>query len=237
MPIRFRFSLLPFIATLTVIAIGIALAQWQTRRAAEKEAIESRLSAGNRAAVIDIGAADVAPAAIEYRRVRAKGRFVGAWPVYLDNRPYQGRAGLYLLMPLKIAGTDQAVLVARGWFARDIADRTKVPTIPVPANEVVISGMARLRAGRLFQLGRDEPLQPGAIVENADIAAFAAASGLRLKPFLIEQTNDTGDGLVRDWPRPSFGADRHRGYAFQWYGLAATAFLFFVVTGFKRGRQ
>jgi cytochrome oxidase assembly protein ShyY1 len=58
-----------------------------------------------------------------------------------------------------------------------------------------------------------------------------------MQPFVIEQLSDTRDGLIRDWPRPSTGIDRHLGYAFQWYALAATAFIFFVVTGFRRGTK
>ena len=42
---------------------------------------------------------------------------------------------------------------------------------------------------------------------------------------------------ARDWPLPSAGVDKHRGYAFQWYALAATAFLFFLVTGFRRASR
>jgi surfeit locus 1 family protein len=56
-------------------------------------------------------------------------------------------------------------------------------------------------------------------------------------PIVIEQA-DTPDarqqGLVRDWPQPSTGIERHQGYAFQWYALALMAFLFFVVTGIRR---
>lgn len=43
--------------------------------------------------------------------------------------------------------------------------------------------------------------------------------------------------MVRDWPAPALGVDKHRGYAFQWYALALMAFLFFVVTGFKGNKQ
>jgi cytochrome oxidase assembly protein ShyY1 len=46
-----------------------------------------------------------------------------------------------------------------------------------------------------------------------------------------------GEGLVRDWPVPSAGVDKHHGYAFQWYALAAMAVLFFVITGFRSGRK
>jgi cytochrome oxidase assembly protein ShyY1 len=80
-------------------------------------------------------------------------------------------------------------------------------------------------------------LKPGAIVQNAEIADIGRAAGIALQPFVVEQTSDAADGLVRDWPRPSSGADKHRGYAFQWYALAATALLFFVVTGFRRGKK
>jgi len=40
------------------------------------------------------------------------------------------------------------------------------------------------------------------------------------------------DGLVRDWPAPDFGVEKHRIYMLQWYALAALAaglwLLFFV---------
>ena len=54
---------------------------------------------------------------------------------------------------------------------------------------------------------------------------------------LIDQTSAAPDGLVRDWPRPSTGIERHQGYAFQWFSLAALACVFFVVTGFRRGKS
>ena len=88
-----------------------------------------------------------------------------------------------------------------------------------------------------LQLGQPAPLKPGAIVQNLDPAQLAQASGLEFEPFIVEQAGGAKDGLVRDWPRPSVGMDRHFGYAFQWYALAATAFLFFVVTGFKRASK
>jgi cytochrome oxidase assembly protein ShyY1 len=88
-----------------------------------------------------------------------------------------------------------------------------------------------------MQLGAIDAPRPHAIVQNLDIAGFAAASQLKMAPILLEQLSDTQDGLVRDWPVPSTGVEKHRGYAFQWYGLAAMAFIFFVVTGIRRGSK
>jgi surfeit locus 1 family protein len=182
------------------------------------------------------------PDALLYRTVLVSGEFLRDWPVYLDNRPYQGIAGFYVLMPLKLAGSDLHVLVARGWVPRDPNDRAKRPALITPAGEVRIKGRVSQNAGRLLQLGRAASLQAGAILQNVQPADFARDAHLPMLDFLIEQSGDTQaggtqvkDNLVRDWPQPSSGSERHLGYAFQWYALAATAFIFFLVTGFRRG--
>jgi surfeit locus 1 family protein len=235
MPIKFRFRMIPFVAAILVATIGIALGQWQTRRAHEKEAIEQKLNERAAAAPAIITAASQSADAVEYRHVIVKGEFVRDWPVYLDNRPLHGAAGFYVMMPLKIEGSGMHVLVARGWAPRDMKDRSRLPEFVTPSGIVEIEGIARQHPDRLLQLGDAPPVKPRAIVQNLDPAQFAAASKLAVQPFFIEQSTDTHDGLVRDWPRASLGIDKHRGYAFQWYGLAATAIIFFVVTGFRRG--
>jgi surfeit locus 1 family protein len=234
MPMTFRFRLVPFVAALVVAVAGVLLGQWQTRRAVEKETIEATLSVREAVAPITLDARPRPTDELEFRRVIVDGEFARDWTVYLDNRPYKGAAGFQVLTPMKIAGSDMHVLVARGWFKRDAADRAKLPVIAAPAGAIRIEGAARRGSGHLLQLGKAEPLRPGVIVQNADVAEFAQASGLHLLPFVVEQLSDTRDGLVRDWPRPSSGAGKHRGYAFQWYALAATALIFFAATGLRR---
>jgi surfeit locus 1 family protein len=240
MRLRFRFRPIPALATLALVALGIALGNWQVRRFDEKTALQARLEQRSAATPLRLGAAPVDPAAVEFRRVVVTGSFVSNWPVYLDNRPSGGRSGFILLMPFKIAGSDKHVLVARGWLPRDPAVRDRVPAVPVPVGEQTIEGIAVLRPARVMQLGTPAPPTPGAIVQNLDPAGFARASGLDLQPLLVEQTGaeqGAGSALVREWPAPALDVDRHKGYAFQWYALAAMAFVFFVMTGFRRGSR
>lgn len=237
---RFRFKFVPFVATVALVALGLALGHWQQGRAEQKTALGARLAAGNAAAPLQLDGAPLPAQQAEFRRVRVHGQFVRGWPVYLDNRPYQGRAGFYVLMPFAIAGSDLHVLVARGWLPRDARQRDKLPAIVTPDGPVTLEGTARRNAGHVMQLGSAPALQPGAIVQNADEAQVAAASGLKMQPFVIEQTAAVaGDDsqLVRDWPAPELGVDKHRGYAFQWYALSAMALIFFVWNGFRRGKQ
>ena len=234
MRLSFRFRWVPFIAATLVVAVGISLGNWQLRRAEQKLALQQQMSA--RAEFVPVNANVLVPTQTpeEFRRVIAEGEFISSWAVYLDNRPYQGKAGFYLLMPFKLAGSEQSVLVLRGWFPRDASDRERIPTIAVPKGVIRLEGRVRTTTGKLMQLGEAAALQPGAIAQNVDIADFARASKLSLQTFIIEQTNDAADDLVRDWPTPSVGIDTHKGYAFQWYALAFVAAVFFLLTGFKR---
>jgi surfeit locus 1 family protein len=242
MPIRFRMRWVPLLATLVVVALGVSLGRWQTQRGDQKQEIQSRMQERQAAPALELDRESLQqdPRQREYRHVRLRGEFVATWTTYLDNRPYNGVAGRYVLTPFKIAGSERAVLVERGWVARDVADVAKLPAVPTPAGMIEIEGVLRLGAGHLLQLGAAAVPQPGALMQNLDIGAYAHASGLALAPFVIEQGADAhnaGDGLVRDWPAPSLGIERHRGYAVQWYALALMALIFFVVTGFRHGKK
>lgn len=237
MRLSFRFRWIPFIAATVVVAIGITLGNWQQQRAAEKEALARQLSTLAEMPPLEASALPPDARPEVFRRIVAEGEFVAAWPLYVDNRPQDGKAGFYLLMPLSLADSDAVVLVLRGWFARDPVDRARIPAIPVPSGPVRIDGRVRDVVARTMPMGTPPPLQPNAIVQNVTVDELRAASGLPLQNFIIEQTSDTPDGLVRDWPAPSAGIDKHRGYAFQWYALAAAAFIFYLVTGFRSGSK
>ena len=250
MRLRFRFRGIPFLATVVLVALGIALGNWQVRRAQEKAAIAQRLHERGAAPPVVFGAGGGAqehdrvgtgahPTELEYRRVRVTGEFVADWPIFLDNRPHEGRAGFYLAMPFKITGSDRHVVVLRGWLPRDPREYTRLPKYETPRGTTTIEGILVASAGHVLELGAAAPLKPGALVQNLEVDALARASGLGLEPLLVQQTGPqaAGDVLVRDWPAPDTGVDKHRGYAVQWYALAAMAAIFFVITGFRSGRK
>ena len=245
---RFRFRTIPFVATVLLVALGVSLGQWQDRRAAGKMALQQMIKERAGAAPLAIGAAPLAAEAVELRPVTVTGEFVQGWPLFLDNRPQQGKAGFYLVMPLRIAGSDMHVLVARGWLPRYTAEHSRLPPFATPSGTVTVTGLARAGMGHVMQLGEPAPVRPQAILQNLEPQQFAQASKLAVQPFFIQQAGSQpgeqpgeqagaqpDDKLVRDWPAPALGVEKHQGYAFQWYALAVMALLFFVITGFRRG--
>jgi cytochrome oxidase assembly protein ShyY1 len=238
MPFAFRFRPIPFIAALVLALLGILLGNWQAGRAAQKLAVQEQLTARAAEPPVALGPAITPAASLAYRRVTVTGEFVAGWPLLLANRPMAGRAGYYLVMPFKIAGSNTHVLVMRGWLPR-AAEYGKLPAFATPSGTVTIEGTVVASAGQVMDLGESGALAPNAIVQNISPDAVARASGLALQPFFVQQTGPSlpGETLLRVWPSPTSGIDKHRGYAFQWYALAAMAILFFVITGFRSGSR
>ena len=217
-------------AAAAACAAGIALGNWQSRRAEEKLALARRFEAGLQKLPFALTAAPVPPADVVDKRVVASGAFLAERTVLLANRNRGGRPGYEVVTPLLLSPT-MGVLVQRGWIERRAGEREGVEGVRTPRGVQRILGIALERLPRALEAGTPEA---GAVRQNLDIDAYAKEIGLPLQPIVIQQHNDNGDGLARDWPRPGFGADTNRAYALQWYSLAALAVVLGVVFSFRR---
>ena len=228
---RFRPAFLPGAAALAAIALTVALGNWQSHRAEEKLALGRDLDAAARGAVRVLPPGPIAAQDYAFARVSARGVYSAGHTILLDNKVLRGTPGYHVLTPLKIAGGDMHVLVNRGWVAAG-ARRDNLPAIRTPAGTATVEGVAVVPGGRVLEL--DAKTEEGIVWQNLVLARYASWSGLKLHPLVLQQTSEAADGLARVWARPDTGADKHRGYAFQWYALAATILIAYVVLSFRR---
>ena len=102
-------------------------------------------------------------------------------------------------------------------------------------------GNVRIEGYRLERFARAlEPAgtkRAGPVWPHASVEEFARWSGLALEPYVFEQHSALEDGLVRDWPRPGTGVEKHESYALQWYSLAALSIVLFLALNLKRDRR
>ena len=231
-----------FKLTIAVLAgaLGIwaacALGFWQLRRAAQKEALQASSDAAARATPVRPDATALRdPAGLVSRHLRFRGRWLPDESVYLDNRPQNGQPGFYVLMALQIDSPSPAeVVVNRGWIPRAMDDRMRIAPYETPSGVVEVTGVALADEPRLLELAKPAERRLQTVWQNFDFAAFAGASGRTPLPFVLRQDADvpshapgsSADGLIRDWPDRGgvlqAQIDRHHGYAFQWFALAAT---------------
>ena len=215
-------------AAAAACAAGIALGNWQARRAAEKHALGAELERSLASSPVELRAGSPGIERLVWKHVAARGRFVEQHTVYLDNKLRRGRPGYEVVTPLRLDGAH--VLVNRGWVP---AARTRevLPAVSTPQGEVRVEGLALARIPRALEAGKPVP---GKVRQNLDLAEFAKETGLALLPVLIEQHSSAADGLLREWPRPDAGVEKHQSYALQWYSLAGLAVVLLVVVSFRR---
>jgi len=214
-----------------VAVVTVLMGCWQLDRAHMREELAARYDSLAKLAPVAIGGQRIDAGALDYHRVSARGRWLTEYGIFLDNQVYQGQAGYDVHMPLRLEGSDLCLLINRGWVAAG-RDRAHLPTIKTPDGSVEVFGTVQLPA-RFKEFGTT--YREGRIWENVTLERFSAWSGLSLQPAIIRQTDDPGDGLIRDWPRPDSGADRNRGYAVQWFGLALLTCLLWAYHFFRRG--
>lgn len=224
--LRWRFVVV-LLATAASVMLTVRLGVWQMDRAEQKIALQRKID--ERSAMPALSSHEVltsenAVEDLHHRPVVLKGTWIADATVYLDNRQMNGQPGFFVLTPLMLSGVSgppKAVLIQRGWVPRHAMDRTSLPTIVTATGVVEVQGRMAPSPARLFEF---EELASGPIRQNLEIASFAAETALPLLPFSVIQTfpdGSTQDGLLRQWARPAVGVEKHRGYAFQWFSLAA----------------
>ena len=216
------------IAALTVACSTYALGQWQLQRAAQKEAIQTSINAKSRLPPLDASAllATKNIASEIHRPAVLQGVWQSAHTVYLDNRPMSGRSGFWIVTPLLLMDTDRAILVQRGWAPRNFNDRAQLPEVFTSAGLVTVEGRIAPPPSKLYEF---EGVDTGRIRQNINLALLRKETGLDLfADVSLLQIGLSSEGLIRDWPAPSLGVDKHYGYAFQWFGLCILVISLYV---------
>ena len=225
-----RAAVVVVLAALAGALLTARLGFWQLDRAAQKIALAQARQ--HSAAMPPLGDAALArnaggvPLQL-HRSVVLQGHWLPQYTVYLENRQMREQPGFYVVTPLQL-GDGRSVLVERGWIPRDLMDRTRIVAPPAPAGPVQLRGRIAGRPGRLYEFAG---AASGPIRQNLDIASFALETGLPLLPLSVVQQDGSGtppDGLLRQWPQPDDGLQKHYGYAFQWFAMCALIIVLYV---------
>jgi surfeit locus 1 family protein len=219
----------PTLATVVGVAVALSLGSWQLDRAGQKRALKAHFDAQAAQPPIHVGAEELSARDMDLRHAETRGVFEPRYAVFIDNRIHRGVPGYHVVMPLKPEGSDRYVLVNRGWIPRP-ALRSELPAVRTPSGPVRITGTAVIAAPRTLELS--QAVMEGPIWQNLTIERYRKAIPLKVQPFVIRQESALDDGLIRAWDPPDFGIEKHYGYAFQWFALAATLFGFYAVTQF-----
>ena len=226
------------------IAAFVWLGWWQLDRAGEKERRSGTFATRTGDAPIllnerlSIMPSEIDPEWWRYRRVEVAGEALGARQYLLDNRTRNGVAGFHVYVPMLVTGLDRMVLVNRGWVAIG-PSRERRPDVSLNPSALVVSGIVDYPRQPLL-LGDDgyaESHWPK-VVQRIDLDNTARDLDRLVLPFVVLMDSALPQGFVREWtPYLGIGPERHRGYAFQWFSLAAAVAVVWVVVKVRGARR
>ncbi len=221
------------LTTLLVIAgvgVLVRLGIWQLDRLAQRRAFNARVIVQEQASELNLNQSLVQRAGLfdmEYRRVTVQGEYDFNQEILLRNQELDGKLGFHLLTPLRIADSDQSILIDRGWIPYDQA----APELRVKYEEpgvVTVSGVIRRpQTSPDFGGVADPTLAPGETRLDAwnivNLERIQQQTTLALLTVYIVQAPDAGwTGLpARQLVVPEISEGPHFGYAMQWFTFAA----------------
>lgn len=227
-----RGLIIPALTTAAFFALFVSLGVWQLNRLQEKEALIARIEARAKAAPEDLPArtewSALKPEAYDFRRVRARGRYLDGRPALMFAHTPEGfgqEPGYVVTTPFALSDGG-VVLVERGFIpaskAKDAAALTP------PDGESTIAGVLRAPQSRNSFTPKDDPAK--GIFFTRDTAAIGAWRELAdVAPFTLVLEGAPPAG---GWPRPVPAAphvtNNHMSYALTWFALAAAVVIVFI---------
>jgi surfeit locus 1 family protein len=227
--------------TLLVAAGCIALGVWQLRRLATRRAANREMLAAQALPplLMEEAGAPAFPLQV-YRRARLRGALDESREFLLRDRVVQGIPAVLVITPLRLAGSDSAVLINRGY---------------VPAADAIDPGAAtwseaarREFHGILLAIpdgGEGMPLQHAGreTWQRLDLHGMQARLPYPIAPVYLLAEPDSADpahtvrGTVYPFraEAPPLSEGPHLMYAVQWFGIALAVAAFGVVFVWRGG--
>jgi surfeit locus 1 family protein len=173
----------------------------------------------------------------ELALVEAFGRYDPTRHVLLDNKIWNGRAGVHALTPFELPD-GRWLLVNRGWLPM-AQDRRSLPAIPTDSVARTITGRLTAPVTAGPRLGDADTLVTDhwpQLVTYLDVEDVGVALRHPLEPWIVQLGADDASGFGdRQWTAAVMAPSVHGAYAIQWLALSTAALIIWIALGFRRG--
>lgn len=217
-------SLLVIAAVIVMIRLGL----WQLDRLDQRRAFNARVEEQLAQSALEISEENLRADLynMEYREAIVLGEYDHDRQVVLRNQDWQGRLGVHLLTPLIIQGSDQAIMVNRGWIPYEDFEAGKLSQFDenglVEVNGVIRRSQTKPRiGGRADQIPAEgePPLQAWNWI---NVGGIAGQLPYELLPVYLQGSPEPSRDQMpyRTQLELDLNEGSHLGYAFQWFTFA-----------------
>jgi len=222
---RIRFSPEITITAVLAAALCYSMSYWQWGRYQGKLAYETALERAESIPERELAPENGDWQAMHHLRVRVSGTWEHAQTMFLINRAKDGEAGVKVVTPFRLSGSETRLLVDRGWLPFDDF-RAEDRSAWQPEGAVAIAGRIRPSQTRNFFLSPPQKVNAdGSFRETwfrLEVAVMAEQLPYRVLPVFLEQTDQGATSPVHD-PREVLGSGVHLNYTIQWASFGTFA--------------
>ena len=218
---------------LVCVPIFIKLGLWQYHKAVLKQQIQAQQQS-TRGELTSLPSLPADFIALQYKNVRIKGKYNTEKQILLDNQVEASQAGFHVFTPLKIEGTNDYVLINRGWLAGS-KSRNDIPKFETPTSSVEVVGQLWLPNKKIFTLeSAQQKYAISKVWQHLDMVRYQKTLPNLLPVIIKLDEKSTAGGFVRHWQMPESKIASHFGYAYQWFGFALASVLIYIFISFKK---
>ncbi len=241
-PYKFSPTLVPTLATVLLVGLLMWLGYWQLGRADYKQSERDKRIINTKLGAVALTPSHFTVKKMLGRKTITPGRFDTDHEAVLAYQKYKGYPGFLVLSPFLIEKSDVYVLVIRGWIPQS-KGFTQLPIIPdaAPGNVKLHGFVDRVPAVGLKSGNPDGQFakQWPKMLIYADLDWYRKKLGKKFLPYVVKQTLYNSPGLIADWEafarqRERMPAEKHLGYAFQWFSLAIVLLVLYASLNLTR---
>ncbi len=222
-----------WVLAVLLVAGFVQLGRWQLGRAVTKQAMLTQVASA--LAVRHPVPLAEASRATGYDWAAGHGHFAARPVLLLDNQRHGEAVGVRVFAPFLPDGGGE-LLVDLGWLP--LPGNRVMPMPAIPGGEMDLRGLLAPAPSSGLALGPDHTELDAQrwLLTRVDHKVLAGALGTSLAPRVLRLDPALPIGFARDLDvlPNTLTPERHRGYAVQWFGLAALTLAIAFFLGFRR---
>jgi len=219
-------SLLMTVLTFAGLIIFVSLGLWQLDRAVFKMNIQNQFEARLAEKYLAADAEFIRTLDAPYYKVLVEGKYLTDKTMLLDNQLHTGKAGYHVITPFRMKGSQQILLVNRGWLPLG-RDRQQLPKIELPKLSGQVKGiLSQVAEG--FRLGEINLTNSWPqLLPFIDLDVMQQTFDQQLLPFVLWLSPEQPGFYIRDWHPVWYDPEKSRAYAVQWFSFAVILLILF----------
>ena len=217
------------VLALIFFCLFISLGCWQLSRANQKKILLKAFTA--RTLASPLTARDLNKKNdLRFYQATVTGMFDNEHTFLLDNKIFHGKVGYEIYTPFKIDELATPILIDRGFVPLG-RDRNTLPAIRPILGKVTITGMlnqppAYVSLGNISDTAQIKwPLR----IQYANLDELSTLLKSPLFPYILNLAPTDPAAYSVEWQVVTMSPEKHMGYAVQWFALALTLLILFVV--------